>query len=154
MNTDELVTWVDRINDKYQSVRIRYDLYESEFRNWFPPEIINSSYFVVVDSIPNPGAQYLKLLSDSSNPKAITLDDTIYIKPEYASDLRIHFHELVHVCQWKLLGKPDFIFRYMNEIIHKGYDQAPLEVMAHQLDRYYSKAGKAEDIFEYVQKQL
>ena len=67
---------------------------------------------------------------------------------------RLHFHELVHVVQWAALGSEGFITRYMQEILTLGYDQAPLEIMAYQLDEHYQNGGAPMDIPAYVKSQL
>lgn len=64
----------------------------------------------------------------------ITYNDTYYIKKEAANELRVHFHELVHVLQWRELAPQGFIERYIREIQYFGYNNAPLEKMAYALD--------------------
>ncbi len=66
----------------------------------------------------------------------------------------MHFHELVHVIQWKELGSLGFLKRYIQEIQTFGYEIAPLEKMAYQLDAHYEVGGQAFSITEYVRQQL
>jgi hypothetical protein len=42
----------------------------------------------------------------------------------------IHFHELIHVVQWRTLGPEQFLFIYANGLERFGYLNSPLEVMA------------------------
>jgi hypothetical protein len=84
----------------------------------------------------------------------ITYKDTYYIKQHCADNLRLHFHELVHVAQWKQLGAVNFIQRYINEINYYGYSKAPLEAMAYLCDAHFSKGGDKVDIPSYVSKKI
>ena len=43
----------------------------------------------------------------------ITYKNTYYILPNAVHNLRVHFHELVHVVQWRELGAHAFIMRYI-----------------------------------------
>ena len=43
----------------------------------------------------------------------------------------IHFHELIHVIQWRLLGPEDFLKSYANGLDEFGYENSPLEKMAY-----------------------
>lgn len=84
----------------------------------------------------------------------ITYKNTYYLDKNYANDLRLHFHELVHVAQWNLIGARNFITRYIEEILSYGYNDAPLENMAYNLDNYYHQGGKPIDILGYVQSKM
>jgi len=45
--------------------------------------------------------------------EGITYDDTYYVKAGAANELRLHFHELVHVAQWRELTPKGFMERYI-----------------------------------------
>ena len=38
--------------------------------------------------------------------------DTFFLKPAVAKDEAVHFHELIHVIQWRILGAKEFLRRY------------------------------------------
>ena len=84
---------------------------------------------MVVDVIPKPDFPELREmgLGDSIDTTAngVTYKNTYYIVPQVAEILRLHFHELVHVAQWDILGGAGFIQRYIEEILQYGYDDAP-----------------------------
>lgn len=88
------------------------------------------------------------------NIEGLTLDDTCYLTPPAANNLRIHFHELVHVAQWQHLGLDKFIARYLEELTIYGYDGMPLEKMAHDLDARFVAGGPVVDVRKVVREGL
>ncbi|MBL74007.1 MAG: hypothetical protein CMF21_04440 [Idiomarinaceae bacterium] len=86
----------------------------------------------------------------------ITYNDTYYIKKEAANELRVHFHELVHVLQWRFreLAPQGFIERYIREIQYFGYNHAPLEKMAYALDGHYQSKGRHLSVEQFVRENL
>lgn len=150
--------WIDSINTKYESQRKSCALFSAQFSGFYSKELLEESYFVVVEDIPKPNFPELRdaglgnFIDMEAN--GITYKNTYYVHPRCAGELRLHFHELVHVVQWSLLGAPSFINRYISEIQNFGYDGAPLEKMAYELDAYYSKGGKPMDVPTYVQSKL
>ena len=64
---------------------------------------------------------------------AITLLDTYFIRPEFFNEEQVHFHELIHIIQWKYLEVDKFLLSYGIGLLQHGYWQSPLEVMARRL---------------------
>lgn len=87
------------------------------------------------------------------NLAGLTLDNTYYLRPSVEDNLRIHFHELVHVAQWQHLGVEGFITRYLQELQAFGYDNMPLERMAYDLDAQYAAGGPIADVLKRVKGQ-
>lgn len=150
--------WIDRTNVEYQDQRISCSKFFDEFNGFYPLDFLQQAYFVIVDKIPKPDFPELREmgLSDFIDMEAagITYKNTYYILPHVASNLRIHFHELVHVAQWEHLGATAFMERYMTEIQTLGYDGAPLEKMAYGLDSHYAKGGEKIDVPNYVAQKI
>ncbi|MGF1794256.1 hypothetical protein L4D21_27225, partial [Photobacterium profundum] len=67
-----------------------------------------------------------------------------------AENLRLHFHELVHVAQWQHLGAVSFLQRYINEVQSLGYDEAPLEKIAYAFDDHFSKGKDKIDVPNFI----
>lgn len=88
------------------------------------------------------------------NVDGITYNDTYYVKKEVANRLDLHFHELVHVLQWRVLSMKGFIQRYLSEIQTVGYDKAPLEVMAYSLQECFLTNSTKLSVEEYVYKNF
>jgi hypothetical protein len=73
---------------------------------------------------------------------AMTFGPLILLRRDHASDTALLAHELVHVRQWRELGAPRFLWRYLGAYLRGrgrglGHEQAyraiPLEVEARQL---------------------
>ena len=158
MIEDDIEIWIDCINIYYADERQSCSKFIESFSGFFPSSALEQSYFVVTENIPKPELASLRdngldaFLDMQLN--GITYKNTYYILPSKAQDLSLHFHELVHVLQWKHLGPKNFIARYMKEIKEFGYLDSPLEKMAFSLDRHYSRGGVVLDINHYVSQHL
>ena len=150
--------WIVGINKRYRPHRISCSLFESEFAGFYPSKFLRDSYFVAVNDIPKPNFPELREIGLGDfiemPVNGITYKNTYYINKSQARNLRLHFHELVHVVQWDMLGTAGFIGRYINEIQIHGYDSAPLELMAYNLDNHYSTGGPPLDIPSHVQSKI
>jgi hypothetical protein len=80
----------------------------------------------------------------------ITYLDTFFLKPAAFNNEKMHFHELVHVIQWRLLGPDRFLFLYANGLECFGYRQSPLEAMAYDAEAAFASST---DIFN-VEKMV
>jgi hypothetical protein len=130
-----MIEWVERTNAIYQegSKSIK-DYHLPHVALYFPDELLNKVHIVPIDQLPIPHLSLLgfKELTDfeQADSRAITLDQMYYIKPSCVEDEKIHFHELIHVLQWQILGKEKFLFIYGLSLLQFGYSENPLEVMA------------------------
>jgi hypothetical protein len=61
----------------------------------------------------------------------ITYFDTVFLLPDGADDESLHFHELIHVIQWHVLGSENFLLLYAAGLVERGYFDSPLEAMAY-----------------------
>ncbi len=115
-------------------------------------------FFVVTDEIPKPDFPELREAGLEEfidmDVGAITYNDTYYVNAAAANELRLHFHELVHVVQWRELSPQGFIKRYVQEIQNFGYDEAPLERMAYALDGHYQQKGRHFSVEKFVRENL
>ncbi|WP_261858261.1 hypothetical protein [Photobacterium sanguinicancri] len=74
--------------------------------------------------------------------------------PSVALDLRLHFHELVHVSQWNALGAIGFLQRYISEVQTLGYAEAPLEKIAYTFDYHFAQGGQKIDVPSYIENNI
>lgn len=155
---NKIETWIDSINAQCQSRRKRCSVFCSQFSGFYSEHFLDSAYFVVTEDIPKPNFIELREagLGDfiDMDVNGITYKNTYYVHPRCAGQLRLHFHELVHVVQWNLLGAQDFIERYIKEIQVFGYHDAPLEKMAYALDGHYDRGGNPVDVQNYVRSNI
>lgn len=70
---------------------------------------------------------------------ATTLGHFVFVRPESVGSRRLLDHELVHVCQWRRLGVPGFLVRYLGAYLRwrlrryphwAAYRRIPLEIEA------------------------
>lgn len=150
--------WIDDINNQYQSKRYSCSTLEQAFTGFYPSQFLKESYFVLVDNIPKPDFPELRQMGLGNfidmPVDGITYKNTYYLNQMHTNNLRLHFHELVHVVQWNLLGPEGFMNRYIKEIQLYGYDSAPLEKMAYSLDEHYSSGGEHLNVPRYVELQM
>jgi len=150
--------WIDQTNIEHESKRVSCSRFNNAFSGFYPASFLEKSYFVVVENIPKPNIPGLREmgLGDFIDMQAdgITYKNTYYILPHVAQNIRLHFHELVHVAQWNNLGAAKFIQRYIEEIQNYGYADAPLEKMAYGLDAHFTKGGEHIDVPRHVAENI
>jgi hypothetical protein len=150
--------WIDETVETYSDSRVSCKVLLPHFNGFFPADFLEKSFFVVVDKIPKPDSPELRQmgLGDliDGDHVGITYKNTYFIKRELENNYRLHFHELVHVLQWRFLGTSGFIERYIQELTENGYNDAPLEKMAYELDAYFYAKKPAFDIPQYVQRTI
>ena len=155
---NKIEQWVDQSNLDHENQRTSCKCFVDEFGGFYPVSFLENAYFVVVESIPKPDFPGLREIGLGGfidmNVDGITYKNTYYILPHVEQNIRLHFHELVHVAQWRTLGAINFIQRYIEEIQNYGYAGAPLEKMAYGLDTYFYNGGESIDIPSYVSKKI
>lgn len=150
--------WIDQTNINYTNQRICCVRFSDNFKGFYTTSFLKEAYFVVVDKIPKPDLPELREMGLGDfidmNLDGITYKNTYYIRPHVAQNLRLHFHELVHVAQWGHLGAVNFIQRYIHEIQTHGYAGAPLEKMAYGFDTHFFNNGERLDVPSYVSEKI
>lgn len=155
---ERIEEWIRQVNASHEAVRQSCSVLQEHFAGYYSPTFLASAHFVIVESIPRPDLPELREAGLGGfidmDLGGITYDDTYYVQRRAVNELRLHFHELVHVLQWRQLKPLGFIKRYIEEIQTYGYDEAPLETMAYRLDEYYQAKGESLDVEDYVRKNL
>jgi hypothetical protein len=109
----------------------------------YGPELLASSRAVVLAKVPMPplSAMGLSRFSDFEHMDAggITYLNTYFVRADYANDESLHFHELVHVIQWRLLGPERFLRLYADGLERFGYRNSPLEEVAYSLQYRFER---------------
>jgi len=110
--------------------------------NYFNAETLISSKVVLVDRLPVPPLSAMGLSQfaefERGDFNGITYLDTFFLKFAFATDESIHFHELIHVIQWRVLGMKDFLRAYTDGLERFGYRHSPLEKMAYDAEADFS----------------
>jgi len=125
---------------------------------YFSEKTLASTKVVLVDPLPMPPLSSMGLARfanfERGNFHGITYIDTIFLKPTQSNNENIHFHELVHVIQWRLLGPDRFLFSYANGLECFGYRQSPLEAMAYNAEAAFASSTAIFNAEKMVAEKL
>ncbi|MGB7857688.1 MAG: hypothetical protein WBL48_17540 [Pseudolabrys sp.] len=112
--------------------------------HYFRGETLASSKVVLVDRLPVPPLSRMGLPQfaefERGNFNGITYLDTFFLKPAVAKDEAVHFHELIHVIQWRDLGAKEFLRMYADGLERFGYWMSPLEKVAYDAEAAFSSS--------------
>ena len=126
--------------------------------HYFSLATLASAKVVAVEVVPLPPLTALGLSQyadfEKMDASGITYFDTFFIRDHLAADERLHFHELVHVVQWGLLGPERFLAVYADGLERFGYQDSPLEAMAYRLDGLFQVGGAAFGVERTVAGEL
>jgi len=78
----------------------------------------------------------------------------IFLKRTRASDEQLHFHELIHVVQWRLMGPERFLKLYADGLEKFGYWDSPLERMAYSAASEFRRSKQGFDAQRLVLREL
>lgn len=130
---------------------------------FFKPQLLEESRVVIVDKIPVPPLRRMGLNKfaafEKLNPISISYLDTCFISRCCDKEENVHFHELVHVIQWRLLGPERFLTRYLQGLQNHDHNfrefrKSPLEAMAFDLQARFESAGQPFDVESEVASLL
>jgi hypothetical protein len=91
---------------------------------------------------------------EGRNFDGIAYLDTFFLKQSQSRNEAIHFHELIHVVQWRILGPEDFLWSYADSWERFGYRQSPLEEMAYDAELAFTTSKDAFDAEKIVAEKL
>ncbi len=105
--------------------------------HYYRQNTLTAAKAVVVLKLPVPPLSAMGLDRFSSFEKmdagGITYLDTYFVRADQGHIESLHFHELVHIIQWRLLGPEMFLALYADGLERFGYRESPLEKMAYDL---------------------
>jgi hypothetical protein len=127
-------------------------------RAYFGRTLLERAKVVLVDRVPMPPLSSIRLsrFADFENMDAsgITYLDTYFIRRHEAGRESLHFHELVHVIQWQVLGAEKFLALYADGLEKHGYRNSPLEVMAYDHEARFNASPVPHAVEREVRIQL
>ena len=125
---------------------------------YFSPLLIASARVVPVDVLPMPPLSQMGLTQFTEWERieygGITYFDTYFLTMNELGNEPLHFHELVHVVQWRLLGPERFITQYSDGLEKFGYRSSPLEVIASDLEDRFKSSLEVFDAESEVRARL
>src|SRR5215468_4679812 len=125
---------------------------------YFGHSLLETTKFIAVDRLPMPPLSVMGLsrfaVFEQGDFNGITYLDRYFIKQTVVTGEAIHFHELIHVIQWRLLGPEDFLAAYANGLDEFGYKNSPLEKMAYDAEASFKRSFAIFDAEKFVAEQL
>ena len=123
----------------------------------FPDDLLERAKVVITGNIPIPPLSDLGLpdfIQMGNNiPLGVTYKDTFFINNLNQKNESIYFHELIHIVQWERLGIDNFLVAYCVGLLKFGYQNSPLEKMAHSLQTDFDRGILIPNIVENIQNQ-
>ena len=125
---------------------------------YFDPSLLETAKFIAIDRLPMPPLSAMGLsrfgVFEQGDFNGITYLNRYFIKQAVVTEEAIHFHELIHVIQWRLLGPEDFLAAYANGLDEFGYENSPLEKMAYDAEASFKRSSAIFAAEEFVAEQL
>ncbi|EPM1916439.1 hypothetical protein ACTL33_000006 [Vibrio parahaemolyticus] len=154
---NEVSQWIEFTVAQYMPHARKCSELAPHLKGYYPEEFLENSYFVVTNDIPKPqipsSDPFLNAFIEM-DVDGITYKNLYFVKPHMASNLALHVHELVHFAQWSMLGVQGFITRYISEVSSLGYNNAPLELMAYEIDNKFQNGTEVFDILGIVKQRI
>ncbi len=126
--------------------------------HYYDTPLLESTKVVLAARVPVPplsvmGFDRFKAFEEMEGA-GITYLDTYFVRAEQAADESLHFHELVHVLQWRRLGPEKFLALYAEGLERFGYRQSPLEQMAYRLQERFEHEATPFDMQAACERML
>jgi hypothetical protein len=125
---------------------------------FFGDELLESTKVVAVDRVPVPPLSSFGLSRftefERGDFDGIAYLNTFFVKNSRANDESLHFHELIHVVQWAVLGAERFLEMYAEGLEKHGYRKSPLENMAYYAEAAFSNWDEVFDAKKFVTERL
>src|SRR5258708_39834967 len=116
---------------------------------YFGNELLTSAKVVVIDRVPMPPLSAMGLSRfaeyEHGDYEGITYLDTFFVKRRSAAAERLHFHELIHVVQWRLLGPETFLAAHAAGLGTFCYLEKPPGIMADNAEASFCQSDQLFD---------
>ena len=125
---------------------------------YFSHTLLETAKFIPIDRLPMPPLSAMGLgryaAFEQGDFHGITYLDSYFIKRTVVTEEALHFHELIHVIQWRLLGPEGFLTAYANGLDEFGYENSPLEKMAYDAEATFKRSYAIFNAEKFVAEQL
>jgi hypothetical protein len=154
----KVMGWIERTLTAHQALaRPAGSKNFKRLPRYFSRAQIEAARFVAVDRIPLPPLSSIGLTRfkqfERGDYDGITYLDTYFLKRPKAGDENLHFHEMIHAVQWRLLGAEFFLALYAGGLERFGYRDSPLEKMAYDAQDMFAR-GESFNAEEFVAEKL
>jgi hypothetical protein len=142
-----IASWMQRtLAEHAAAARPVASLGFSRLPHYYDEQMLASAKAVVLAQVPVPPLSAMGLAGlgafERMEMGGITFLDTYFVRADLAGVESLHFHELVHVVQWRALGPEKFLARYADGLERFGYLRSPLELMAFRLQRRFEREAE------------
>jgi hypothetical protein len=150
-----MARWMDRLHAQHaaRAVSAR-EAGPARLAGYFSTALLDSARVVTVESLPFPpvSAYGLPEFQGMATPDmaGITFGDMYFVRAGHAPADGVHFHELVHVVQWKTLGVPEFLSTYAVGLAQHTYETSPLESVAYWLEGQFDLGIAPLEVSDFV----
>src|SRR3989338_2489182 len=151
--------WIEVTLNHYASKAKPID--EFNFKNlplYYSDQLLRSAKVVVVDQVPVPPLTSFGLAEFSGFEKGdyagITFKDTYFVNSKEVFSESLHFHELIHIVQWKHLGVEKFLIAYALGLLKYDYQNSPFEVMAYKHQANFDSKAVPYNVEKVVLTEL
>jgi hypothetical protein len=122
----------------------------------YSKELLDSTRVLTIDEIAYPpldqfGLGEFKSLQETAW-SGITYHDTYFLRRDVMSPA-LHFHELVHVLQYRRLGVERFLWAYSVGLMLHRYEESPLERMAYDLQLEFENGIYRRSLAADIERQ-
>ena len=118
----------------------------SRLPHYYDAQLLASSMVVLVPKVPMPPLSAMGLDRfrefEQMDAGGTTYLNTYFVRADQAHSESLHFHELVHVIQWRLLGPEKFLALYADGLERFGYRKSPLERIAFRLQKRFEREAQ------------
>jgi hypothetical protein len=125
---------------------------------YFDHTSLETAKFIPIDRVPMPPLAAMGLdrfaAFEQGDFNGVTYLDRYFIKRPVVTEEALHFHELIHVIQWRLLGSEGFLATYANGLDEFGYENSPLEKMAYDAETLFRRSSVTFDAEKFVVERL
>ncbi|MGA2332481.1 MAG: hypothetical protein ABSG75_12035 [Syntrophales bacterium] len=136
--------WVDGLLAKHESSSRPVSICGfQQLPQFFSPETFAAARYVEVDNLPNvPWHEFGLQVPEGMDIDfdGVTFRNTYFILHRAAGQESLHFHEMVHVVQWQILGNDLFPLIYALEAFGGSYSTNFLEYMACNVTTLFEEA--------------
>lgn len=151
----QVESWIDRTLEAYEAVARPVDTTRfAKLSAYLAPGILAAARVVTVAKTPFPPVSAYGLPEfvdmEQMDTAGITFRHVYFVSAAHAFDEAMHFHELVHTIQWRVLGVHDFLLSYGVGIAQFGYEASPLEAIAYELHGAFERNEKIAGLEERV----
>ncbi|MCH2210029.1 MAG: hypothetical protein MK110_01915 [Fuerstiella sp.] len=155
----DLLCWIDSVLDS----SLRFARPVSEFTmqrlpGYYSEGFLSASRAIICKQCPAVPLTEFGLRDDAlpspSDAAGFTLRDVYFVTHESVDDESTHFHELIHVVQWHILGDECFFHLYASGLLSAGYRLSPLEEIAYDLQSRFDSDDAEFDVIMEVRRRL